>query len=582
MNKILPDRKSCLLVIGFFLSFVNIVLTLLDKKFQYSWFIFGLYVISVVCLFFYFFLKEKHIFYRKLNIFFASFRWKELLVLLGIVGVHFLFLSSYPFVSVGDEVRDSGLDARKVVVSEKKNFFDYGNYNGYGNIIPVVASFFYRIFGDSVLTYRFPAAIVGILEICFLYILLRQLVKNEVALVVTLLGLTLPLHLFFARTEFVVALNSFWLVLLLGVFWGWLKKGESIFLLIFFLFIGVSCQLHAAVKIAGLWLAFVAIGLIGVKKESNFEKLKKITIAIAAFFVGFGPMLLFSKNAVTFFHSENFFFPEMVHQPNLVSMILILGQRYVKTLLVWVTEVAISHYLGRESLLTPALFLLMIIGITVFLGTIRETKREVNTIFLLSVLSLWLLLPLTNSAITNGLNADHRLSVMLPVGHIFIAVAVDWLTKQCKNKLLYQSFYCILLTYSLISAVYFFGARVVDKDRFIGSYAIMNTVYYLQQNLKEQNFSSEQICFQASSRTYKELKLLHWQEQFQYFFPNKKRFLEENPALTNTTLVVYSGTCQGKSTANLTSYTFCQVGERSFHCPAGKNSFSPVRLYTDL
>jgi hypothetical protein len=210
-----------------------------------------------------------------------------------------LFLVDYPFVSVGDELRDGGLNALELATGQIKNIFGYGRYDAHGLVIPTITAAFYKALGGSVLVYRLPAALVSVLDIIFFYLLLSLLTKNKIA---SFLGamvlISLPLHLFYSRTEIVVILSSLFSTLILLGFFVFIRRGmKNIFDYVFLgALLGFTFNLHASIKaFALIALAIIILmcfyqWLSGKLKINQFGiRLLLLTIFL---FVGFGPRLL--------------------------------------------------------------------------------------------------------------------------------------------------------------------------------------------------------------------------------------------------------------------------------------------------
>lgn len=230
---------------------VSLILFKIDINFNYQyvvlflWF-FSLCIILVPWLFSLFPYKKSFI--KNVDIYGIV-----ILLILAIV-TRFIFLIDYPFVSVGDELREPGLNALKIATGEIKNFFGYGAYEGYGLIIPIITSFLYKIIGSSVLVYRVPAAIVSIIDIIFIYILLSVLTKNKIASFIgSLVLITLPLHMFYSRTELVVILSSLFSTIILLTLYVFVRRKTNFLLDYVFLgiLLGFTFNLYSGIKAMG-------------------------------------------------------------------------------------------------------------------------------------------------------------------------------------------------------------------------------------------------------------------------------------------------------------------------------------------
>src|SRR3989338_2270749 len=169
--------KIVLVIFSLIAEIVSILIVKLDTSFAFRWYAFSLYLFSLVSMLFLWIQSLRD---KKVSLQSVSFFGLFLILILAIITRLYL-LTSYPFVSIGDELRDGGLDALRISLGEMKNIFTLGNYDGYGKIIPVLSSFFYNLFGSSVLTYRISASIVSIFDIFLLYMLLSYVTKNKIA-----------------------------------------------------------------------------------------------------------------------------------------------------------------------------------------------------------------------------------------------------------------------------------------------------------------------------------------------------------------------------------------------------------------
>ncbi|MBP7967751.1 hypothetical protein KAZ66_05805, partial [Candidatus Woesebacteria bacterium] len=92
------------------------------------------------------------------------------IVVLSAITTRFLLLGLYPYVTVGDELRDAGLHALHMRYAPPVDVFAFGSYEGYGNVIPFISYLFSFIFSTTRYAYIVPAAITGILSIIATYI----------------------------------------------------------------------------------------------------------------------------------------------------------------------------------------------------------------------------------------------------------------------------------------------------------------------------------------------------------------------------------------------------------------------------
>lgn len=211
--------------LSLFLYLLSLVIAINDIWFSFRWLSFSLWISSVLIILFFIFWKE--IGSVKAIIKVIS-RKKELILLLWVIiaGIllNFLFLSYYPFVASGDEIRDGGWNARQILEGTIKNIFGYGRYESHGLVIPTLVIPFYLIFKNSVLSYRALTALLAALDILVVYLLSRKIIGRSGAFFSSLILAILPLHLYYARTEIVVMFSIFLTSIILWSFYFFFQK----------------------------------------------------------------------------------------------------------------------------------------------------------------------------------------------------------------------------------------------------------------------------------------------------------------------------------------------------------------------
>ena len=552
---------KALTVFSLLVYFFILCITKIDRVFEYRWVVYfaHLFLIATILLTVF----RQHIHKTLLDKLFSN---KEALCLSAIVLIalliSFLFIKNYPYVSVGDEVRDAGLNAQRVLNAQIKNFFSFGDYNGYGNTIPVIASFFYRLFGPSVLTYRFPAALLYVLEIGLFYVLIRLSFSRSIAFLGAFVYTVLPLHLFYARTELVVAFDSFWTVVILTVFYVWLHKRNAINYVFLGTILGVSSQFHTAVRVVAILVLIGAILSECIYKSKILkEKFTYIILLLIFYFVGFGPSILHS-NSITFLQSQRYILNKTENQQvTTTAKLKVVKDTYMKSLMVWFYEPTTSRYPDHTPILPPFLALLFLLGIGYSIFHLRS--RYFNFL-----LVLVFAIPFTNSAITDWVNADHRLTVLLPIGALFITLGIAWILQKARNSFLRGIIICGLLIYLSALLVGFFTSHVAANSRDIKDYLAMHVVYFLQSKiLQTPNQGGRDICLVVSPANYQDLDLLHYKEQFQYFLPNQVITIQMAQDISDNEAYIFNGECPNNyKDVKLNLVTLC-TEEKSFYCP---------------
>ncbi len=581
IKKIQNHISELALSYSIILYVVNLALVRIDTSFYFRWITFSIYMISIALIFVSYLiqtLKKTH--YRKLI------DEKEALSLIFIVILieilSFIFLINYPYVSMQDEVRDAGLDAMRIANGTLLNFFTYGNYGGYGNIIPAIAAFFYQIFGSSVLTYRIPSVIVACLDISIFYCLLRLATKRSTALIGAIIYATFPLHMLYARTELVVIFDAFWASVILLGFYLWNLKKRAVDYIFLGTILGIASTYHTAsrtmaILILGIVLVLSLLVIVG-EKGKNIKKIF-LELSLMGIFclVGFGPMIL-KTTIQTFTESHSYAYDKNAQIMNYSissNKVTTFSANYMKSFLVWFSEGTTSRYPPHQPLLPPLLAFFFVIGIVYALFVIKKP-------FFYGLVFLVLALPFTNSAVTGWINADHRLLPLLPLGAIFAAIGISQTAEHFRNKFIKIGLIGIVFLFLLLQTFQFFTQLPINGDKTLNDYLSMHIIYFLKDNnyFPQQNLynlpKSSNLCMFVSPLNYKDLNLLHYKEQYEYFLPQTTTDIR-SVDIPDNEAYLYKGSCPDiykKATKN--NVTIC-TGANNFYCP--KNYIGDITIH---
>jgi len=479
----------------------------------------------------------------------------------------FIFLTKYPFVSIYDQVRDGGLNAMEIANGSLQNIFGYGRYESHGLILPVITSFFYLIFKNSVFTFRFPGALISVFDVIILYATVKKSINKQTAFWSSLTLLILPLHLYYSRTEIVVIFSSIFMSLILLLLSYYLKNRRTEYYVLFGILLGFSSGFHTSIRT----VAVITIILIFILNsyEIVIKKVKKrvflsLILMIIFYLIGFGPRILFTTPDI-FFQTRSFSFNNNSSKMkvNLSEKIKNIGINYEKSLLVYFAQPTMStHYADFKPILNPILGVLFIIGV---IYSLFFSKNK----FLKYICFFALIIPLTNSAITEAVNSDNRLAPMLPISAIFVGLGINLIMSKIQTilRVKKQSWLFIkivLVLYFIFLDISFFVNGSASKQYGNQDYLSMHTVYFIKSNVRYNNSSS--ICFFTSPATFDYFKLMHVQEQYQYFVPNKYIEIMENKSIPDNQIYL-SNTCnQDLSSYNYRRYNPCLNNEK-FICP---------------
>jgi 4-amino-4-deoxy-L-arabinose transferase-like glycosyltransferase len=573
-HKIVRQKTYLVLYLAIALAAGSIIWTKYDTVFQYKWLILTLHSSAMLIIGSIYIYKtwpsiKRHV---------ATITRQEISLLtilfISALCVSFFALSTYPFVSLGDEVRDGGLDAMKIVNGVRDNIFEYGSYDAHGLIIPTIASFFYRLFGSSVLTYRVPAALLSIADVLILYILLRKITNKTAAFFGGLTLLTLPLHMFFGRTELVVIFNSFWTSVILLLLYLTCKKTRIIDYALIGTVLGFAGGFHAAIRVVAIFaLGIIIVHTIYAMYTSHGKLWKRIQTPFASILVllifctvGFGPRAIYTTKD-NFFHTKRFSYNAYVETRQIPSLTEVeqLKEKYIKSLMVWFYEPTNFFYPDQKPILPPLLTIIWLLGVGYSFFILRKP-------FLFIPLFYAFALPFTNSAITDTVNADHRLSVLLPIAAFFIGVGIYYIQKSISFRYLSLGILVFIATYISVNTISYYRYQPANKNKDFKEYVAMHTIYFLQdifpQKKNGQGMYRQNTCIALSPTNYYTFNLLHYREQFEYFLPNLLTEMHPDGNLSDTEVHIYNGQCSQISTITRTRKRIqCNTSSLNYHCP---------------
>lgn len=546
--------------IFFTLGILSLGLSFFDKSFDYKWLSLFLYLSSLligIYLSLFHLINWKKIF-SKINYHFLQL---FLAILVLTFTSSFLYLKSYPFIAFGDEIRDGGLNTVQIYNGEIENIFSYGRYDAHGLIIPTFCSLFYPLFGNTVLTYKVPAAIIGILDILLVFTLVSLIINPKAGFWSALVLITLPLHIFYSRTQIVVIFSSFLTTILLCGLYLYLYKKNKWRFILFGLLIGLCLNFHASVKsVALILLSFVLLNefLIYLKKKTNLiSYIKNQLILIFFILIGFGPRVWFTPINILF-HTSRF----SLSDPNFFqnnNAFIVLIHKYFISLGVWFFEPTKSFFNNNSPLLSPLLLIFLLISLV----SIFFIKK--NNYWLKILIFLGLFIPFSNSAITDGLNYDHRLAPLFPIAAILIGYGIYLLNTKIKNtgiRIIIST--CIFIFFIFQSVQFFIQKRAeVNWNNFYSNKDYLSM--YLINLVKEKPlfFSSSNLCVNISLNNFSYFQSLYTKEQYSYFLPNKSINFIADEKLTDNIMKVSD--CYNKKYNNI-YYKECNKSF-DFSCP---------------
>ncbi|HVA96859.1 MAG TPA: glycosyltransferase family 39 protein [Candidatus Acidoferrales bacterium] len=569
-----------------------------DPYFYFRWLSFGLHIISLLAVLFLYILQNVSKIPLKKIVTEKEINPLIIIVLISVLA-NFLFLSIYPYVSIADELRDGGLYAMKIASGVLGNIFGYGSYDAHGLIIPTLTIPFYYLFGNSTLAYRFPAALLSTADVILLYFLIRLVLNRSTAFWSALVLATLPLHMYFAHTQVVVAFNLFWVPVILLVLFILLKRHRFVDYAFFGTVLGFASGFHAAIRVFAclilLILFFLEFREMIVKKFALEEKralrFGKLAVLLIFFFVGFGPRLLFTGTQ-DFFHSSRFVFENQMQEssPITAQNISTLKNNYIRSIMVYIYEPTTFFYPDVKPIFTPFLAIFFLLGIGYAFFVLKNS-------FLNILLFLLIVLPFFTSAITDWINASHRVSPLFAIASIFVAIGITYCISAIRHKNLRYLFITVMICYLLIQLLTFYTKQPANKNVGMPGYLDMHMFYflqqekqyqlsptmslrYMQQSLQSPN-SLSHICLAVSPDNYQNYMSNYeaYSQQQQFLLPNATIDYMKNRAIHNNEVYIVSGQCSNGNTYTTTHHTYtisCATGN-NFTCPL--NYSGTIRIY---
>ncbi len=538
---------------------LSIALGAIDTYFIFRWYTFWLHIISLLVLcFLYFKTFDFRVEIRKVKA--AEIQPIIVIIIIAEI-VNFFLLSQYPFVSLSDELRDGGLYAVRIMDGTIRNIFGYGAYDAHGLIIPVISGFFYHIFHASVLTYRFPAALLSTIDVILIYFLVRVTLDKKVAFWSALILATLPLHMFFARTQVVVAFNFFWVPVILIPLYILAKRMRYIDYVFLGAVIGFSLGFHAAIRSFGLLILAATILLTFAKTSKSQVQRALLSIVFLVMFtvVGFGPRLL-STTTQDFFHTSRFTYEENLTTVTLPTLhnIETLKQNYIKSVMAYVYEPASYFYPEWKPIFSPLIAIFFITGVGYALFILKRP-------FLNFLIAILLILPFFNSTITDLINADHRLSPLFSIASVFAGLGIVFFIDIFRKRKLKIAFSAFILIYLAFQTVNFFIFQIANRPFTMENYVLTQSFNFIKSNpnLYPDNPG---FCIFVSPDN-----LLHTNdhsvlEQEEFFLPNRVISYASSSSIMDNESHIQKGDCARGDLAPINTRSINCL-ENSFECP---------------
>lgn len=452
--------------------------------------------------------------------------------------VRLLFLVQYPFHLEGDGLRDAGLYGFRMKIGQMSDPFDLGAYQGYGNFIPLISYFFSIFLNNSILIYRLPSAIVGVLSIIFTYFVARVSFNKRIAVVSSLLLIFSFVHMHYGRTELLIIMDSLLSVLIILVSLYVFSHKNGFF--VFGLIVGLSLHFYAGIRgviAACLLYIFIRLsidfaGAIGTKKFSVIANNVKSVFLYFLFFImgliiALGPTInFFDKNNLVInvgtthlIYSDNSFREKSIKEKIVYTL-----EKVEKSYLVYVFEPTLSaHFRYHAPLLSFPLNWFFIVGLIALIINKKGYKKSFRNLILINIL----IIPITNQVLVGEVGVDHRLMSVVPLLNIVSAWGLIILVEKIVPKLSKLILILFLAIFLIWQLCYFYSFRL--SEQFVGKDAVKE--YVFQEALYNLNYYPADQYYLLNNTPFN-YEYIHYKEKIEFLtYPKKVELLEKDKFL---------------------------------------------------
>jgi len=441
------------------------------------------------------------------------------------------YFSEYPFVVVGDEVRDAPLSGLYMLTYESHDPFGIGPYAASGNFIGVFTAISYTFFGSSDITHRIWGVIFQAILVFFIYLVSHILFTRRVAIMSAIITSFSVFLLHYGRTEILVQLDAVLSAVIIFALIAVHKVGNKYSYLFFGLIAGLSMHFYMGSRLL-FFLAVVTIILskiyIFIRTENRIDFVKKSLIDLFLLTLGIlivvGPSLIYFAvpgNLVGFTGQTSVFWNNTEFLSlGLLDQVWFLLWQYIQAFGVYFI-VPVSqywHFSYPTPLITYPLQPFFVLG---FLFLLRNSSKHANKIWF--IVAILFLFPILSQVIILTVGASHRLLSIIPFVVIVSAVGLELLIIRA-SKLGYLIVALILGVYISYSFNGYYFGRYSDipYDRLgVKEYVIES----ISNDILLDNPRSK-INYIVNNEGYDVLPA-HYQEKFYYnSYPNSVEVID--------------------------------------------------------
>jgi hypothetical protein len=486
------------------------------------------------------------------------------------VPLHLVALSDYPFIAMGDQIRDSGLRAASLFYDRSRDMFheDWSQTLFFATWMSFLASFW----PSDVLLYRSAGAAIALATIFVLFFANVRWAGPLAAFVAASFATTNAAHLFFARAEPLISVSELLSALALptciATFSSEGARLRRTFALLGLL-LGLSFLMHASARAPAAFALLVAsVGVIYRRKRTLRAAISEMTsllaIALLLAVAAAGPYLV----KVTW---------RYLTTPGSASTVLhtpwstLLGDvysRYLKTFaLFWGAPLRI-HFPGQT--LIPS-----VVALAVSAGVLYSlVRRTIGGIACVLVLVGTLL---ANSAVAPEFNAGHRVLAALPpiclLAGLGVSALVDLVALWGRSRWVYaMTVPALCLMPTFVSTALFFlsdQASQIEDARF--RRRLYKTLRHIveDEEVRAQIRAHPSFCLYSKEQSWitADLQTLHVSEFFQFFLPEQKFQAKPSAILKDQETIIVSPGCKEIDSAALTEQLFDCGGKPAWRCP---------------
>lgn len=530
-----------------FLSFtVSLILILvyvndsLQNNYDKNWLIFYLWLINFISITIFAVIKI----FPPSFILKKFFNWNELKIIILILFLALLtrifFLNLYPYVVIGDQLRDAGLNAFKIKKGLIKDVFGFGDYLGYGNFVPLISYFLIPIFKNSSLLYRIPASLVGTFSVVVTYLLGRTQDSKKTGFVSAIFLIGSLVHLHFSRTELLIILDSFLAPLIILIFCFALINDYGFLLL--GLITGFSLHFYAGIRGVVLGTLFYT-GILLAKKnffwfknKKTIGEIKKIFLPVffilIGFIVGLGPRFysFFSQKALfNTVNAQPLFKNQEFLSKNNIGKIQFVTATYLESFQTYFSKKTTGpHFNYYAPLLTFPLNWFFLLGIFMTFISLKKEDPIKRNLRLLLIFDVFFV-AFSNQTLLGQPGDEHRLLSVVPFINILASTGfLSFIALLRKIKIQNFLLYFLPLIFMVFQVRFYYLHRLSDLGVKSEDYFFQSVLNYLSKTP-----TGEKIFLLNKEGDFN-FDFLHYKEALDFFsnfrpvtLLEKKEFIEK-------------------------------------------------------